>query len=96
MKRERLSFRSRAECDSYEGIPFEALVKQQPRSQIAGSTPVLQEVIAHSPSDNLVRCLTILMRAPTPLNLLDPPWRLCSPSSSGCSSGYCVSAQLDG
>jgi hypothetical protein len=67
----------------------------QQGSQIADSAPVLQEVIVHSPSDSLVRCLTILMRAPTPLNLLDP-LRLCSPSSSGCSSGSFVSAQLDG
>jgi hypothetical protein len=50
----------------------------------------------YSPSDNLARCLTILMRVPTLLNLLDPLRRLCLLSSLDCSSGYCLSARLDG
>src|ERR1019366_8046296 len=62
--------------------------------------PVLSEMavhlIRHSPGDNLARCLTILMRAPVLLNALDLLRRLCLLSSSGCSSGYCLSARLDG
>jgi hypothetical protein len=50
----------------------------------------------YSPSDNLARCLTILMRVPTLLNLLDPLRRLYLLSSSGCSSEYCLSVRLDG
>lgn len=52
------------------------------------------------PGDNLVRCLKILMQASTLLSLPDPLRRGCSRSSSrsswGWSSGYCLSARLDG